>query len=283
MKNLLRSIPCLLIFSPAFSADTPWTSSAQHIDTNVSVVYQAYDQFWLGEQKLSTKDAFGADGKVTQTTATVSGMYGITDWLAADLAVGYTRIDFKPLDKTDSGLNDTTFGLQARLLDENNPASPYLPTISVRLGGILKGTYETDIGTPTGAGLGTNGFDGSLAVGKYFVDSGTGVFASGGFRDYASDVPSVRYWALGAFQDVAGQASVHAIYRSSASTSGVDIGGSGFTGDFTKVKEEREAIEGGITYIGCPQARIGIFIARVLDGRNIGQDLVLGLNGGYSF
>ncbi len=283
MKNLLRSIPCLLIFSPAFSADTPWTPSAQHIDTNVSVVYQAYDQFWLGEQKLSTKDAFGADGKVTQTTATVSGMYGITDWLAADLAVGYTRIDFKPLDKTDSGLNDTTFGLQARLLDENNPASPYLPTISVRLGGILKGTYETDIGTPTGAGLGTNGFDGSLAVGKYFVDSGTGVFASGGFRDYASDVPSVRYWALGAFQDVAGQASVHAIYRSSASTSGVDIGGSGFTGDFTKVKEEREAIEGGITYIGYPQARIGIFIARVLDGRNIGQDLVLGLNGGYSF
>ena len=195
-----------------------------------------------------------------------------------------TDIDFKPLDKTDSGLNDTTFGLQARVLDEySNSVSPYLPTISIRLGGILKGTYETDIGTPTGAGLGTNGYDLSLAVGKFFIDTGTGIFASGGFRDYASSVPSVRYWAIGAFQDVAEQVSVHAIYRSSASTSGVDIGGPGFTGDFTKVKEERELIEGGVTYIGFPDARIGIFIARVLDGRNVGQDFVLGLNGGYSF
>lgn len=283
MKNILRSIPCLMILSPVFSADTPWTPSAQHFDADFTVVYQAYDQFWLGDQKLSTKAAFGGDGKVTQTTATLAGQYGITDWLAADLAVGYTSIDFKPLSKKDSGLNDTTFGLQARVLDENNPASPYLPTISVRLGGILKGTYDTDIGTPTAAGLGTNGYDVSLALGKFFVDTGTGVFASGGIRDYADDVPTARYWALGAFQDIAGQASVHAIYRSSASTSGVDIGGPGFTGDFTKVKEERESIEGGVTYIGCPDARIGIFVARVLDGRNVGQDLVLGLNGGYSF
>jgi hypothetical protein len=283
MKKFLRAVPCLLVFSPIFSADTPWTPSAQHFDADLSVVYQAYDHFWLGDTKLSTKDAFGDDGKVTQTTATLSGVYGITDWLAADLSVGYTDIDFKPLDETDSGLNDTTLGLQARVLDENNSVSPYLPTISFRLGAILKGTYDTDVGAPTAAGLGTNGYDLSLALGKFFVDTGTGVFASGGFRDYASDIPTSRYWALGAFQDIAGQASVHAIYRSSASTSGVDIGGPGFTGDFTKVKEERESIEGGVTYIGYADARIGFFVARVIDGRNVGQDLVLGLNGGYSF
>lgn len=283
MKKNLRYLPCLLALSPAFSADTPWIPAAQQLDVDLTLVTQAYDQFWLGKQKLSTKNAFGGDGKVTQKTATVSGVYGVTDWLAADLAIGYTDIDFKPLNKTDSGLNDTTLGLQARVLDENNSICAYLPTISVRLGGIIKGTYETDIGTPTAAGLGTGGYDASLALGRFFVSTGTAVFASGGFRDYASDVPTVRYWSLGASQDIVSQASIHAIYRGSSSSSGVDIGGPGFTGDFTVVKEERESIEGGVTYIGYPNARIGIFVARVFDGRNIGQDMVLGLNGGYSF
>ncbi len=278
------SFALLSLASLGSAVDSPWIPAVGSLETNLSYARQSYDRFWLGEKEVSNKDAFGSDKTVVQNTGTLSGRYGINAWLAADLAVGYTSIDFAPLDQTESGINDTRFGVQGLVLDEFNPQFTASPTLSVRLGGIIAGTYDTgdQVVGPSAPGVGSNGIELSAQLGKSCSEIGFGVSSQLGYRwNLTDDVPDALFWSVGAYQSILDQVVVGAAYRVDNSRSGPDIGDPGFT--FPAVRQEKSNVDVNLTYVGYPGCQVGVFGSWAVDGRNVGKETVYGLFVGHTF
>lgn len=270
------------------AADSPYLPGAQRVSVGLSASRSQYDNFFLGDKKVSNKDAFGSDEKVTQDTVSLNGQYGLTKRVAVDLTVGYTRVDFKPVDLKNKGRDDTYLGLTTIALDEFDPevAEYNLPTVAVRVGAIIAGSYDVgEIGVPSAPGLGVNGAEASVILGKYFGTIGFGLTASGGFRHYAGAVPGQLLWSVGAYQSIIDQVVLAGRVHGSRSTTGTDIGGPGFTGYFPGVREEKTEGELSVTYTGLTDSQVGLFAATVFDSgaRNTGDATTFGFFVGHLF
>ena len=275
--------------SLVMAADSAYVPKVGGIDTSLTISRSSYNNFYLGDVKVSNKDAFGSDEKVNQSTATLALRYGVNARTAIDVTVGYTSVDFKPLDKKENGLDDTRVGVTTILADEFDDAlAQYnLPTVSLRVGAIIKGTYKTgeNVAGPTAPGLGANGAEAAVLFGKYFTSIGFGLNASAGFRYYAENVPGRLLWSAGAYQVIADQVVISGQVQASRAGTGPDIGGPGFTGDFRVVREEKTEGELALTYTGIPDSQFGIFGAKVIGSgnRNVGDATTFGLFLGHLF
>ena len=127
-----------------------------------SYIFETFDEFWAGRKKMDLPD------DIHQHTVSVGLEYGLLDDVALDLTLGYTRTSFSSVDDLD-GLNDTTLGVRWRMFDEFRYDSPYIPTLTLRLGGIIEGSYDTvTTGAPNSPGDGASGIETSLLFGKVF-------------------------------------------------------------------------------------------------------------------
>jgi hypothetical protein len=294
--NVHTSLSCvslclsaLALPSLAIAADSAYVPRVGGVDTSLTISRSSYDNFYLGDVKVSNQDAFGSNEKVYQGTASLAVRYGVNARTALDVTVGYTSVDFKPLDIKEKGLDDTRLGVTTVLADEFDDAlAKYnLPTVSMRIGVIIKGTYNTgeSVAGPTAPGLGANGAEASLLFGKYFASIGFGLTASAGFRYYAEEVPGRLLWSAGAYQVIADQVVVSGQVQASRSGTGPDIGGPGFTGDFRAVREEKAESEIAVAYTGIADSQFGIFGAKTLasGNRNVGDATTYGLFLGHQF
>jgi len=270
------------------AADSPYLPGAERTSVSLGASRSQYDNFFLGDQKVSNKDAFGSDEKVTQDSISLTGQYGLTKTLAVDLTVGYTRVDFKPVDLTNKGRDDTYLGLTTVTIDEFDPAIAeyHLPTVAIRVGAIIAGSYDSGaIGVPSAAGLGANGAEASLILGKYCTEIKFGLTASVGFRNYVGDVPGQLLWSVGAYQSIVDQVVLSGRLHGSRATTGPDIAGPGFTGYFPGVREEKTEGELSVTYTGMVDSQLGLFAATVIDAgaRNTGDATTFGFFVGHLF
>ena len=283
------SLALASLAAPLVAADSAYITSEGRFDTSLTASTSSYDTFFLGETKLSNKDAFGSDEKVTQNTVTLAVRYGITSRVGVDLSVGQTAVNFRPQTEKVGGLDDTRIGITSVLVSEFDDVGVdyHLPTISMRIGGIIKGTYDSgaDVVGPSAPGLGENGAEAALLFGKYFADIGFGLNASVGFKHYSGEVPGRLLWSAGAYQSVVDQVVLSGQITSERSGSGPDIGGPGFTGDFKAVREEDTQGELSVTYTGLTDTQVGVFGAKCLSfgNRNVGNATTLGIFVGHLF
>jgi len=257
-------------------AQSAWLPAEQQFIATPGFSFSTFDRFWMGRTKISNPP----NGKsLDQYTGFVSLEYGILDNLAADATVGYTATDTDAFggNASDKGLADTMLGLRYRLLDEHNPSCPWAPTISLRAGAVIAGTYDSN--KPFSAGDGAHAFEGSLLLGKAFGDSGFGLYGEIGYRVRESPVPDDIFGRAGAYQQL-GPVTVAAGYRHVQSRSGLDIGGPGFdpaagrSHGFPAVKEINQLFEGGVSFTDKAGRSYYFSFIKSIDGRNTGDKMV---------
>jgi hypothetical protein len=240
--------------------------------------YSEYNDFWLGTKRFALKTATGFEEQ-RQHSAFITLEYGILRDLAADVTLGYTWAEFTrgPQgvdDLTDDGLTDTTVGLRYRLVDERRIT--WAPTITLRAGGIIAGTYDEAF--PFSAGDGASGLEVSALVARE-ICPGFGVYGDIGYRWRDNDVPDDLFGSAGVYASWRGVTGTVA-YRHVEGQSGPDIGDPGFGVEFgfPEVKEVQQSVEASLGYVDDAGRYYQVYGGRVLEGRNTGERTYLGVS-----
>lgn len=234
--------------------------------------------FWFDDNKATLP------GHLTQTTVGVDAEYGVAEDLAVDLSVGFSMVNYQggPLgglvltqdgENTRHGLTDIRFGASWRLLDEFTSVHEATPTITLRVGGIVAGTYET--GFLNAVSDGADGWEVGLKFGKVFIAANAGIYGDVTHRWLSTSTPDEWEAGLGLFKTV-GNFTYTIGLREKQSVGGIDILGPGFTLDrFTDVREKNRTAEIGATWNLSSNSFLSLGYARTLDGENTPKKNVL--------
>jgi len=219
----------------------PFAQTAIVPDENQLIVtpwyaYSVFRKVWIGEAKTSIeifpKDDFELNDGMVRLD------YGLTERLALDLNLGATSAATRAwnprnVPQTTQGLIDTQLGVRYRFLDGQTTNAPwYVPTLTGRVGGIIKGNYI--IHYPMAPGDGASGFELDLLMTKTTPWYGLGVYGNFGWRIFCNEVPETIFGSAGLsetlnFHWVITSVSLFAGYRASHDLSGGDFSGPGLT------------------------------------------------------
>jgi len=250
-----------------------WLPGADRLVVTPSYVYQTFDEFWIGDEKVKL------DGDLWQHTAFLGFDYGITDDIALDATIGgvWSETDAGMLggDQSDDGLTDTTIGIRQRFVDEQDVNKWWLPSLAVRVGAIIPGTYDENF--PFSAGDGAFGAEASLIGGKT-ICPGFGMYGDVGYRYRDGHVPDDFFGSVGTYVSWKFLSATFG-YRFTEGLSGPDIGDPGFT--FPKVKEISHNLEGSLGITDRGGRFYQVFYAHTIEGRNTGERDIFG--GAISF
>ena len=275
-KIILTSFAVALAANAAHAQLSAYTAARNQLIATVSYQYQRYDEFWAGETSVDLKLATGfREQRQHSTFLTLE--YGIIDDLTLDITAGYSWTEFHDgpgRDLTDDGLTDTTLGVRYRVVDERKYA--WIPTITLRVGGIIAGTYDDSF--PFSAGDGANGFETSALLAKQ-ICPGLGFYGEIGYRWRDNDVPDDLFGAAGlavTFKDV----TLSVGYRHTEGQGGPDIGAPGFgtAFGFPQVKEVDQRIETSLSYTDRGGRNYALYFAQTLEGRNTGEKSIFGVS-----
>ncbi len=251
-----------------------WLPDARYLEITPRYVYQTFDAYWAG------RDArFSLPGSVDQHSALIATEYGICDYAAADVTFGYTWISTQDFDgrpgTRDDGMADTRIGLRLRLLDEDRASTHLVPTLTLRVGAIVAGTYAPF--ESFAAGEGAHGGEFSLMFGKTLPLIGTGLFGEAGYRvrgsasdrGMSANVPNDIFGNVGVFQPI-GPCVLTFGYRHIQALTGDNIGDPGYT--FPALKQVNQMLEAGVGYRDSRDRYYQIFGAWNIGGRNTGDN-----------
>jgi hypothetical protein len=287
-KNKMLFGFALTVSATACFGQSAWLPARQEIKVTPGFTFSTFDEFWGGPGGRTKLDPLNAnDESLDQYTGFVALEYGILDNLAADATVAYSATtETMALGEGDEGLADTLIGMRYRLMDENNAPCPFAPTVALRVGGIIPGTYDRNQAFSVGDGA--YGFESSLLLGKAFGETGFGMYGDIGYRIRENPVPHDLFGSVGVFQQI-GPATVNFGYRHVQSLSGIDIMGAGFNppagpaSGFPALKEINQLIEGGVSFTDNGGRVYQVSVAKSIDGRNTGDKFIIGVNATFSF
>lgn len=257
-----------------------WLPAPLEVKTTPGFSFSTFDEFWMGDSKVDNPPN---GDSLDQYTAYLSLEFGILERLAADATVGYTWTDSDAFggQVSDDGLTDTSLGLRYRLIDEFTALSEYAPTVSIRAGAVIAGTYDDNL--PFSAGDGAHAFESSLLLGKIIGQTGFGGFGQIGYRVRENPVPDDVFGNVGVFKQF-GPVNIAVGYRHVQAVSGLDIGGSGFnpalgrSHGFPALKEINQLVEAGLSFTDNGGRNYQISAAKSVDGRNTGDKWLFGAN-----
>lgn len=277
-KKALAIFPLLLLGAveahAQLSAYLP--DPGQFVLTSASQ-YQRYEDFWVGGTRIDLELATGFK-KQRQFSTYLTLEYGILPDLAADATVGYTWAEFVrgPHDARldDDGMTDTAIGLRYRVVDERKVR--WAPTATIRVGGIIPGTYDDAF--PFSAGDGAGGFETSLLLGREICPH-FGLYGEFGYRWRDHDVPEELFGTAG-FWTRCHNVILSGGYRQTESTHGPDIGDPGFGVEFgfPQTREIDKRLEGSLGYTDDGGRTYAFYYAHTIDGRNTGDKTVFGIS-----
>lgn len=257
---------------------SPWLPIPGQLSVSLGFADQSGDSAYIGTQELDIDQitAGGAD-EFERETSTVAFNYGISDSLAFDAVLSYAEVDSGRAD-SDRGLGDSLLGLSWRVVDEY--VQTELPTVTLRLGAIIKGDYD-------GARLASIGKDANAVelaaiVGKS-ITPWLSLSAQVGVQDYDDDVPTNYFYEVGAYFTPAPGWSISLGYAEKEADTDLDIGDPGFTpARFQEVAEERSLVKASVGY-GFGNQGIALLYNQVVDGRNTVEDDSIGISYTYAF
>ncbi len=275
--------------SPAFADGvSPWLPAPGAGFVNLSYVSQNANQFYVQDNLRGTPPQNAVpDGKgpnLGQHTVWLNGMYGFSDAIAIDFRVGAARsyASAGPTGGRDkySGVTDSNIGVTWRIVDEL--VNPSLPSISLRGGAIIAGSYTP--GYINSIGDGASGIEVSALAGKYFMDR-FAVSGEVGYRDREGDVPADLFVNLsgGVLVDNIGL-SIN--YKIVDAQSGLQIGVPPFTPGgrvFPMLEEDIQFLSGTMTLNVSDTMNLGLSYGEVIDGRNTSKSKVFSVTMSYQF
>ena len=270
------ALAVVLAWSASVNAQDAWVPYRGESSISLVYTYQTFEDFYKGDQ-----DASYPFGRSHQQTTFAIFEYGLTDALAIDVTLAYSHTSttdspVAPTGGVDSGLADSSIGFRWRIVDEFE--KPNAPTLTVRVGGIVAGTY--DAGLPYSAGDGASGVEAALMFGKDFGHSGFGLYGETGYRHRAEKVPEDLVALLGLYKTL-GDWSTNFGLRHVHALSGSDIGDPGFK--FQELQEIATYIEASVGHSNAKGRYIGAHFAQTINGRNTAKKTVFGLSVTFPF
>ncbi len=189
------------LLATQLSAQQAWAPYERQLWVRPVFVHSRYDSAYLANNFAKYDD------DVRINVASLSLEYGITDRLTADLTVGNGRLSRHrlvdryygltqiPETKDKNGILDSRIGLRYKITDEFDSKYSWMPTLSLRLGGIKKGDYDRH---PQALGDGANGVEANLYFAKDFNFWGLGTLGELSYRRREQPVPDdiLYYGAL---------------------------------------------------------------------------------------
>ena len=128
----------------------PFAESARLPEPNQFVVtpwynYSVFRKLWIGDTKTSIEMKPQDDFELNDGMLRLD--YGLSRRFALDLTFGYTSAATRAWNpqnepQTTQGLMDTQIGARYRPLDESEDQRWYVPTLTLRLGGIIAGPFD---------------------------------------------------------------------------------------------------------------------------------------------
>lgn len=214
----------------------PFAESAQLPEPNQFVVtpwyyYTVFRKLWIGDKKTSIEIEPQQDFELNDGMLRVD--YGVNRRFALDLNVGVTSAATRSWNprgdsQTTLGLMDTQFGVRYRVLDELECSDWYIPTLTLRAGGIIKGTYDANF--PMAPGDGASGFEAAVMLLKTWKPWGIGVYGDFAYRLRDNHVPQTIAGAGGLSETIAlgwlfKSLTINAGYRGLYDLNGSDLTG----------------------------------------------------------
>lgn len=251
------------------SAASPWVPESGDLHTATSFVYQTFDEFYASD---SLNDF--PPGRLNQYSTRLFVDYGLGYGLAFDADLGFTATQADGL-PDQNGLDDTHLGLRWRLVDEFAMDQPWAPTLALRVGGIIAGSYDTD-NFPAAPGVGGSGFESNVALGK-LLPCGFSLSSDFAYRIRDNDVPDD--WRIRAtvgktlFEHFSVEGGIH----HKESIDGIDLDDAGFAPNRApELREIYTNLEAALSAIGPGDLQYNLFYAYTLDGRNTGKKHIVG-------
>ncbi len=292
-RSLNRGAKCLAAI--AVGTVAPWLASDANATENVphapfaqwaeapeagqivaGLFYQeseAYHIWAKNNYHNVTVRAAGEDYGIDINQGYIPLQYGITDKWTADLAVGYTTAGwryFSPNQQPQSttGLMDIAFGVRYQVFNEaETNASPWLPTLTLRAGAVLPGTYEENF--PFAPGTRSAAIEPEVIVRKNFGWPGLGAYGDALFRWNRTTHNDQYIASVGLFQKIKGW-ELDAGYRRLGTTQGEDIVLNGSQISYPiEVRENNHSIEAGFSYTTSKRhIQYGFYSRTVVAGSN---------------
>ncbi len=257
--------------SVASAAGNPWLISPGAKSLQLSYVAQSTDELYRGDTRTPLPD------DLKQTTTWVDFAYGLADNMAIDARLGYSDVEFGTRPDED-GITDISLGLTWRIGDEFIQDTG--PSVALRAGITLAGDYTE--GQVNSIGDGASGAEISLIVGKIITPMFS-VSADAGYRYRDSDVDNELFASVRGFYSLTHQLHTSVGYSVIRADGGLDIGGPGFTGDFTEVAEDVDIVELAVAYQFARSYQIGLGYGQVVGGRNTGLYDIASISFGMTF
>ena len=262
---------------------SPWLPAPGAGFVNLSYVSQNANEFFFSDDQRPTP---GGGRNLGQHTVWLNGMYGLSDAVAIDLRVGAARSYASEGPGTAatggrdkySGVTDSNIGITWRVVDEL--LCPSLPSIALRGGAIIKGSYTT--GAINAIGDGASGLEVSALAGKFFADM-FAVSGEVGYRVRDENVPEDLFVNVSGgllFENI----GLNVNYKIVDAQSGLQIGGPGFSPPrFPEVEEDIQFLSGTVSLNVSDQTNLAVSYGEVIDGRNTSKSKVFSVTMGYQF
>jgi hypothetical protein len=259
----------------------------------LGLVYQESEayHYWAGHDYHTAETHSGGESYgIDYTQGYLTVQYGITEQWAADLSVGATTVGWRHFNAGEDaestvGLMDTSFGVRYQVFNETTAPSPWLPTLTLRAGAVLPGTFDEDIAFAPG--VRSAAIEPEVLLRKHFGWAGFGAYGDALYRWNRTTRNDQYIAAVGFFQQIKGW-EVDAGYRHLQTISGSDIMLHPQYSDTTSpyyhaiiyprdVREISDAIEAGFSYTTSKRhIRYGFESRVVFDGSNTDRGFWLG-------
>jgi hypothetical protein len=275
LAHLLLAAAATLPASAFAEGGSPWLPIPGSLSLSLNQTEQSGKDAYIGGTKVPLSGiTSGAASRYSRSTTTLRVNYGLSDAVSVDATLGYGRVKVGAADR-DSGLADSTLGLNWRVLDEF--VRPGLPTLTLRAAAILKGGYD---GARLAAiGNDQNGFELAAMVGKQLTPAWA-LWGEVGVQDRSGAVPNAVFVGLGARYSLTPAWSTSLGYSEKKYSGGLDIAGPGFSpARFQEVAAERGIVKLGLGYAFAPNQGLALNLGQVVSGRNtVNDDRIAGIS-----
>jgi hypothetical protein len=268
------------------SENVPHLAFAQWVDVPLEgqfvagVVYSESEAYHIWAKRTESSVKWEANGEyygIDINQGFVALQYGITKKWTVDLEAGYTTCGWRyftdpvtgkqgTVHSTD-GLLDTAFGVRYQIFKEGETDATWLPSLTVRAGGILPGTYDQYFAYAPG--FRSASVEPEVLAKKHFGWPGFGGYFDGLFRWNRTTANDQYMTTIGLFQQIKGW-ELDVGYRHMQTISGTDVVlNADQSIDYPRgVREINDSIEAGFSYTTKKHIRYGFETRTTFDGSN---------------
>ncbi len=296
-RSRLVMLACLLAFATASLPATEnvphapfarWADLPQAGQLLAGLTYQESEAYhiWAGREFQNIDYRKGGEHYgIDVNQGYFPLQYGLTEKWAADLTFGVTTAGWRYFSnptadgtaQSATGLMDTSLGLRYQALHEDETGHSWTPTLTLRAGAVLPGSFKQDF--PFAPGLRSAAIEPEILLRKHFGWPGFGLYADGLFRWNRTTDNDQYLVAAGLFQRIQ-RWELDAGYRHLGTVSGESIGFDPVTRMINYpigVRENNDSIEAGFSYTTSKhQIRLGFYSRTVIGGVNTDKKFWVG-------